>query len=78
MYQLMQYIGHILKIVKLLKHNRHKFLKTFNLLGRLQIFCMNTMKSPNHFFSPYMHPLMVWLSLVHNDIHQEIFSSVIA
>ena len=55
------------------------FLYTFYLLGHFLILCINTMKSPHEFFFFLkMHLLMVWLSLVHNDIHHEIFSSVIA
>ena len=75
-------IGHILKIFKLLKSNKHKFLIHFLFIGTLPDLMHKYYEKPTSifffFFFLKMHLLMVWLSLVHNDIHHEIFSSVIA
>ena len=81
MYQVVPWdpLGTYSKFVKLLKSNKHKFLIHFLFTGTLPDLIYKYNEKPmSLFFLFKMHLLMVWLSLVHNDIHHEIFSSVIA
>jgi len=81
MYQVVPWdpLGTYSKFVKLLKNNKHKFLIHFLFTGILPDLIYKYYEKPmSLFFLFKMHLLMVWLSLVHNDIHHEIFSSVIA
>ena len=81
MYQVVPWdpLGTYSKFVKLLKSNKHKFLIHFLFTETLPDLIYKCYEKPTSLFFLFkLHLLMVWLSLVHNDIHHEIFSSVIA